>query len=279
MRTGHHQSVKAHGAAVRLPLLLAAAFMVMSAAACVTIAPSGDSRGSPDVTAKPVAEVGASIDPTTGPKRTKKPRRPRDTAPRATTAPNDTPSHLPTMEPTAAPTDMPPGATVDPNATPFCCLTFRIPPIDIASGLVLEPVDPTTLDYTQSPTYGQATLGSGFAPDPYSVGMTAGGPVNVGYLGSGCTGFAREAPDLRVAYTGGAGLLRLYFIGSADSTVIVNDPFGNFYCVDDSFGTLNPTIDFNNPAGGAYDIWIGTYATATSISGTLYVTGDSGNHP
>ena len=42
--------------------------------------------------------------------------------------------------------------------------------------------------------------------------------------------------------------------------MVVNDPYGNFYCVDDSFGTVNPTIDFNNPAGGSYDIWIGSYA-------------------
>jgi len=43
--------------------------------------------------------------------------------------------------------------------------------------------------------------------------------------------------------------------------------------------TVNPTIDFNNPAGGSYDVWIGSYAANTTISGTLYLTENSGNHP
>jgi len=42
---------------------------------------------------------------------------------------------------------------------------------------------------------------------------------------------------------------------------------------------VNPTIDFNNPAGGSYDVWIGSYAANTTISGTLYLTENSGNHP
>ena len=41
---------------------------------------------------------------------------------------------------------------------------------------------------------------------------------------------------------------------------------------------VNPTIDFNNPAGGSYDIWIGSYAVNTTISGTLYLTENSGKH-
>jgi hypothetical protein len=61
--------------------------------------------------------------------------------------------------------------------------------------------------------------------------------------------------------------------------MVVNDPYGNFYCVDDSFGTVNPTIDFNNPAGGTYDVWIDSYAANTTISGTLYITEKSSNHP
>ena len=111
--------------------------------------------------------------------------------------------------------------------------------------------------------------------------MTIGGPVDVSYLGSSCSGFATAAPDLRINFGGGgSSLLRAYFVGSnGDTTLVVNDPYGNFYCVDDSFGTVNPTIDFNNPAGGTYDIWIGSYASGTTVSGTLYVTAASGNHP
>jgi len=139
---------------------------------------------------------------------------------------------------------------------------------------------PPRLDYTRPANYGEANLSAGFSPDPYSVGMTTGGGVDVSYLGGSCSGFATSAPDLRINFGGGSSLLRIYFVGSnGDPKMVVNDPFGNFYCVDDSFGTVNPTIDFNNPAGGSYDVWIASFAPNTSISGTLHLTENSGNHP
>jgi hypothetical protein len=142
------------------------------------------------------------------------------------------------------------------------------------------PLNPK-LDYTAAANYGEANLSAGFSPDPYSVGMTSGGSVDVSYLGGSCSGFATVAPDLRINFGGGgASLLRIYFVGSSgDATMVVNDPYGNFYCVDDSFGTVNPTIDFNNPAGGSYDVWLGSYASGSPMSGTLYLTENSGNHP
>jgi hypothetical protein len=79
---------------------------------------------------------------------------------------------------------------------------------------------------------------------------------------------------------GGATLLCISFIATnGDPSLIVNDPFGNFYCVNDSFGTVNPTIDFNNPAGGTYELWIANTAGQMTISGTMYITENSGNHP
>jgi hypothetical protein len=257
-----------------VPSILATAIVLMMLAACVTLAPdAGTSPGASSANASGQAVAEASDAPSVGPKRTRKPRR------------NPSPQAGATIEPTAAPTEAPTEpptapATLDPNATPFCCLTFRLPPIDIASGLVLEPVQPE-LDYTRPPNYGEANLSAGFTPDPYSLGMTSGGPVDVSYLGSSCSGFATQAPDLRINFSGGgAALLRLYFISaSGDTTIVVNDPYDNFYCVDDSFGTVNPTIDFNNPAGGSYDVWIGSYASGTNVSGTFYVTENSGNHP
>ncbi len=80
------------------------------------------------------------------------------------------------------------------------------------------------------------------------VGVTGGGPVDVSYLGSGCTGYTSSAPSFSVNYTSGAFLtLRFYFIGSGDATMIINTPGGAYVCVDDSFGTLNPTKDFATP--------------------------------
>ena len=162
------------------------------------------------------------------------------------------------------------------SAVPSLALTrFR------CNEIIIQTPPPTKLDYTASANYGEANLSAGFSPDPYSVGMTTGGAVDVSYLGASCSGFATAAPDLRINYGGGgASLLRLYFVASnGDSTMVVNDPYGNFYCIDDSFSTVDPTSDFNNPAGGSYDVWIGSYSPGTPVSGTLYVTEASGNHP
>ncbi len=193
------------------------------------------------------------------------------------------PSIQPTNKPKKTKTPKPSDTPIPPTAT-HVVGTLRVrPPIlnlTLVGPIQVVPVNPK-LDYTANGNYGEANLSAGFTPDPYSVGMTSGGNVNVSYLGSSCSGFATTSPDLRINYGGGgSSLLRIYFVGSnGDATMIVNDPYGNFYCVDDSFGTVNPTIDFNNPAGGTYDVWIGSYAANTSLSGTLYITQASGNHP
>jgi hypothetical protein len=157
-------------------------------------------------------------------------------------------------------------------------LTFTFHP---SSTLVIATTIPPKLDYQSPAIYGEANLSNGFSPDPYSVGMTAGGTVDVSYLGGSCRGFATSAPDLRVNFGGGgSSLLRIYFIASnGNPAMVVNDPYGNFYCVDDSFGTVNPTIDFDNPAGGSYDVWVASYSAQATISGTMYITENSGNHP
>ncbi len=185
----------------------------------------------------------------------------------------------PTNAPTSAPNQPTPTEAPTSNGTPV----IHLPPIGrltLIAPIQIVPVNPK-LDYQASANYGEANLSAGFSPDPYSVGMTTGGNVDVSYLGGSCSGFATSHPDLRINFGGGgASLLRIYFVGAnGDPAMVVNDPYGNFYCVDDSFGTVNPTIDFNNPAGGSYDVWVASHAANTTISGTLYLTENSGNHP
>ena len=250
-------------------------------AGCIQLSPAGSPLpGSSETPGGPLPSGAAVVSQPPNADATKKPRRPRRSpTPPAATTPTDT--SAPT--PTTAPTDTSPadrwrhsgGNDIRPSGN-----IRPLPPIDNLPSFILEPIDDPELDYTLTPNYGTASLGAGFTPDPYSVGMTSGGHVDVSYLGSSCAGFATQAPDLRVNVSGGGALLRLYFIAaSADTTMVVNDPFGNFYCVDDSFATVNPTIDFNNPANGAYDIWVGSYASGTLVPGTFYVTANSGNHP
>jgi hypothetical protein len=143
-----------------------------------------------------------------------------------------------------------------------------------------SPIPVPTLNYSLPAVYGSTALTAGFIPDPYTVGITSGGAVNTSYLGGGCYGFASSAPSFSVNYTSGAfPTLRFYFIGSADTTMIINSPSGSYFCVDDSFSTLNPTIDFNSPSSGRYDVWVASYLEGASVGGTLYVTENTGNHP
>lgn len=160
--------------------------------------------------------------------------------------------------------------TVIPAASSTPTLTLPAPP---------PPIIPT-LNYSLPPTFGSTSLTSGFVPDPFSVGVTAGGPASADTAGSGCYGYTTSAPTFSVNYTSGSfPTLRFYFTGSGDTTLIINTPGGNYVCVDDSFGTLNPTIDFNSPSSGRYDVWVASYAQGTSIGGTLFVTENTSNHP
>lgn len=181
-----------------------------------------------------------------------------------TLAPTITPTFTPTLAPTTAPT-----------ATPS--LTPSLAPTNTPT---LVPAPAATLNYTFPAVFGSTALVSGFVPDPFTVGVTSGGPANVSYLGGGCTGFATTAPSFSVTYTSGSfSLLRFYFVGGGDTTMIINTPSANYVCVDDSFGTFNPTIDFNSPSSGRYDVWIGSYNEGAAIGGTLYVTESSANSP
>lgn len=154
---------------------------------------------------------------------------------------------------------------------PLGCYTAVPPP---------PPPPPDELDFSLPPVYGSTALTSGFVPDPFSVGVTAGGTVDVSYLGGGCTGYASAAPTFSVNYTAGAfPTLRFYFIGTGDTTMIVNSPGGSYLCTDDSFGTLHPTVDFASPSSGRYDVWVGAFSQGGSVSGSLYVTESTGNHP
>jgi hypothetical protein len=179
--------------------------------------------------------------------------------------------------PVVPPTEPP---TATPTATSAVTSTATATATPTATASPTQPAPVATLNYSLPSVYGSTALTSGFVPDPYTVGVTGGGPANISYLGGGCTGFTTSAPSFSVNYTSGAfPTLRFYFIGSADSTMVINTPSGSYFCVDDSFGTLNPTIDFNSPSSGRYDIWIGSYAAGGSVGGTLYVTENTGNHP
>jgi hypothetical protein len=128
-------------------------------------------------------------------------------------------------------------------------------------------------DFSQPPTYGSVTLSSGFSPDPYTVNLQSGGSIDASRrLGGSCRGYIANAPDFSINYNAGSTFpLILSVNASSDTTLVVNGPSGSWYCDDDGGNGLNPSLRFNNPSSGRYDVWVGTYASSSLQSATLYV--------
>ena len=142
-----------------------------------------------------------------------------------------------------------------------------------------RPTDPTAataaeLDYTEDPYYGTVRLTAGFTPDPNTSDITAGGSVDVSYLGGGCVGFAATAPDVRLSWSGVSDVLRIAFEADdgEDTTIIVNAPDGGWVCNDDAGGSVDPMVVLEGPAEGQYDIWVGSYERGAFIAGKLIIT-------
>lgn len=131
------------------------------------------------------------------------------------------------------------------------------------------------LNFTLDPTFGEIHLTTGFSPDPYTISITGGGAIDVAAQNlpsAECTGYAAEAPDIRLFWAGSSARLRIFFQALEDTTLIVNDPNGVWHCSDDFNGTIQPLVEILNPPEGQYDIWVGTFGENYAVEGTLYIT-------
>lgn len=128
-------------------------------------------------------------------------------------------------------------------------------------------------DYSAEPSYGSVSLSSGFSPDPYRVDLQSGGSINVGSrLGGDCRGYIANAPDFRLNYDAGSVFSLTFSVDAgADTTLVINDPNANFVCDDDSGEGLNPSITFDSPVSGQYDVWVGTFGDADYEDATLFI--------
>ena len=122
-------------------------------------------------------------------------------------------------------------------------------------------------------SFGNVALTSGFAPDPHRVPVVAGGGVQASVVLAGCMGWVAEAPDVQLTYTAGSVLpLILSAASDGDTTLLVNDPAGNWHCDDDGGNEpLNPSLRFDQPLSGVYDIWIGTYQQGQTPEASLSI--------
>lgn len=146
----------------------------------------------------------------------------------------------------------------------------------IAAGAALAAVALTgaasAQDFNANPNYGTVNLTSGFTPDPYVVNVQSGGSLNAQGISQSCRGFISNAPDVRLVYSSGNLPLIISVNSSTDTTLVVNAPDGSWYCSDDEgVNGMNPMVRFNNPQGGRYEIWIGTYGSSSLAPAQLHI--------
>lgn len=128
------------------------------------------------------------------------------------------------------------------------------------------------IDMSLPSGFGSANLNTGFSPDPYRVNIISGGQFRASSVQNGCQGWVAGAPDFQLTFNGGSLPLILSAASDSDTTILVNDPNGNWHCDDDGGNAgLNPALSFHNPASGVYDIWIGSYAEGNNASASLSI--------
>ena len=127
-------------------------------------------------------------------------------------------------------------------------------------------------DYSADPTYRTLNLNADFRPDPVVVPLESGGHIPASNVSASCTGYIAEAPDVRLNYSADDLPLILSVASRSDTTLVVNAPDGRWYCNDDGgVNGLNPSIRFNRPQSGQYDIWVGTFGSGALESARLHI--------
>ena len=126
-------------------------------------------------------------------------------------------------------------------------------------------------DWRLPANYGAVTLYSGFTPDPFTLNVTSGGPIDASAsVSSSCRGWISNAPDFELTYSAGSLPLAISVNSASDTTLVINGPDGLWYCDDDGGDGLNPSLRWDSPPSGTYDIWVGSYQRA-NYSATLSI--------
>jgi hypothetical protein len=128
------------------------------------------------------------------------------------------------------------------------------PTLVAAQSKSLQQVDPSA-----RAVHGDYRLNAGFPDDPYIIYVDAGGSVEAANVASGCAGMVSYAPDAQLTYRAGSFPLIIRTEADTDTTLLINDPEGNWFCDDDSGGSLNAQLQWDTPLSGVYDIWVGTF--------------------
>ena len=125
-------------------------------------------------------------------------------------------------------------------------------------------------DIFGDPHYGTARLESGFTPDPHEVEVAVGGSLSAARLGNGCVGLISDSPDFRLRLdTNGSLPLYIWVESDTDTTLVINDPDGDWLCDDDSAQGVNPYLKLSSPSSGTYDIWIGAFSEESNFENAI----------
>lgn len=143
----------------------------------------------------------------------------------------------------------------------------------LAVGATIAVLPASAQNFNANPNYGTVNLRTGFTPDPRVVALRAGGNLAASQISPDCRGYITNAPDVRLNFQGGSSLPLIISVAStADTTLIVNGPDGQWYCDDDGgVNGLNPSVRFNSPDTGRYEIWVGSYRSGITPPARLHI--------
>jgi hypothetical protein len=127
-------------------------------------------------------------------------------------------------------------------------------------------------------TFAGASIRAGFMPDPQQLSGRSGGTTAARSLNPQCRGFINGVPDHVVQVTTPMSFVRFFVNSNDDTTLFIRGPRGEVYCDDDTYG-LNPAIDLNGAAPGAYQVFVGSYSSGTYSNYTLGITEMRHVHP
>jgi hypothetical protein len=91
-----------------------------------------------------------------------------------------------------------------------------------------------------------------------------------------CTGLTNSESELDFTVAEGTSLVRVFFEGDGDASLLVFTPDGDALCTDDSDdgANLNPLLELVDPAPGNYAVVIGRVSPDEEITGDITVTTD-----
>ncbi len=124
--------------------------------------------------------------------------------------------------------------------------------------------------------FGDHALDAGFMPDPYTIEVEAGGPLNANDAGPGsdwgfCAGTITLAPSVQLDWDGEGDPLYMYVESEQDTTLAVNLPDGTWICDDDGGEGFNAALSLEEAPSGIYDIYVGLFSGTAPVPATLNI--------